>query len=337
MIYRIFLLCFLALATTTGAAMAADLPPSIDKIISAAAARDQASGDYQYLDVALVLIAESHPELTAAAQRRAQALTPQFTAQITQQPAEPQGGEPVPALAFKEEPAPAPAPEVAPPSKPEGFFSLTGWGGDVQLGLNMRSGSNSDDDITLGIALKNERENWTHKVRANYELLKKKGSPTDDDLLVSYQLDRNVSERLYVFGLLEYRNEFDSGYQMRFSQTLGLGYKIFTGERFQLNAEAGPSHRTSKLNSGDPSIQEWGGRISLNADWKALSWMDVTFKGATTLTGGVISYETMLGLASPLTERLSARISVEYEHDPNGPATAAKDDLRTNTTLLYGF
>jgi putative salt-induced outer membrane protein len=338
MIYRIILPCFLAFAAMTSTATAADLPLSLDKIISAAAARDQASGNYQYLDVALELIGESHPELAEAAQRRAQLLAPEFIPQIAQiaQKIDPSSsGQPIPALVAKEEPAPAE--ENTPPAKPEGFISLTGWSGDVQLGLNLRSGSNSDDNITLGIDVENERRNWTHKVRANYELLKKEDTPTDDDLLVSYQLDRKVSERLYVFGLLEYRNEFASGYQMRFLQTVGLGYKILTGDRFKLNAEVGPSHRTSKLNSGDATIQEWGGRISFDADWKALSWLDINLKGASTFTSGVISYEALLGLTSPLTERLSARISVEYDHDASGPASVAKDDLKTNATLLYGF
>ena len=58
---------FLLVGVVATPALAADLPPSLHKIISAAAARDNTSGQYQYLDVALVLIGESHPDHAAEA------------------------------------------------------------------------------------------------------------------------------------------------------------------------------------------------------------------------------------------------------------------------------
>ena len=335
----LFSALFLLVGVVATPALAADLPPSLHKIISAAAARDNTSGQYQYLDVALVLIGESHPDHAAEAARQASNLAPQFAQQIMASTNPADGGAAM-AQAF-EQPAAAPEPEAAeetpPPAKPDGFFSLRGWTGNVQLGLNLRSGSSTDDDITLGINLENERQNWTHKFRADYEMLKKKGAPMDDELLVSYQLDRHLSDRLYVFGLLEYRNEFDGGYNMRFLQSLGLGYRLIDGDSFTLNLEAGPSHRMSRLTSAAPTMHEWGGRASFNGEWKAFSWLDVIFRAGAAFMNDVKTYDAMVGLTTPLTENLSARLTVEYDHDSSVPAGSPSNDLKTGATLLYGF
>jgi putative salt-induced outer membrane protein len=326
---------FLALSVIATPALAGDLPPSLQKIISAAAARDTESGHYQYLDVALVLIAESHPEHALDAARQAAELAPQFSPQIasTTQPVD-EG--PVAAVAFTSAEE-QPRAEPAPPAKPDGFFSLRGWTGNVQLGLNLRSGSSTDDDITFGISLKNERRHWTHKFDANYELLKKSNSPTDDKLKVTYQLDRAVSDRLYILARIDYRNEFDGGYQFRLMETLGLGYKLIDQKRLKLNLEAGPSHRMSRLTRAAPTLHEWGGRASINGEWDALSWLDVIFQAGAAIMKDVKTYEAMVGLTTSLTDRLSARLTVEYDHDTSVPAGSPNNDLKTSATLLYGF
>ena len=333
----LFSALFLALSVVATPVLAADLPPSLQKIISVAAARDTESGGYQYLDVALVLISESQPEHAAEAVQHATELAPQFARQIADitQTAD---GAPVAAQAFNpaaEEPKEKAKP--APPAKPDGFFSLRGWTGNVQLGLNLRSGSSTDDDITFGVSLKNERRNWTHKFDTNYELLKKSNSPTDDELKVTYQLDRAVSDRLYVLARIDYRNEFDGGYQFRLMETLGLGYKLINQDKFKLNLEAGPSHRMSRLTRAASTVHEWGGRASLNGEWDALSWLDVIFQAGAAIMKDVKTYEAMVGLTTSLTDRLSARLTVEYDHDSSVPAGSPNNDLKTSATLLYGF
>ena len=333
----LFSALFLALAFMTTPALAADLPPSLQKIISTAAARDTESDHYQYLDVALVLIAESHPEHAAEALLQAAELAPQFAQQIAEI-TRPYEDSPVTAQAFKTAAEkPAEGDEPAPSAKPDGFISLRGWSGNVQLGLNLRSGSSTDDDISFGVSLKNERQNWTHKFNANYELLKKSNTPTDDELKISYQLDRAVSDRLYILAHLDYRNEFDGGYQFRLMETLGLGYKLLNQDRFKLNLEAGPSHRMSRLTHVAPMTHEWGGRASINGEWDALSWLDVIFQAGAAIMNDVKTYDAMVGLTTSLTDRLSARLTVKYDHDSSVPAGNPNNDLKTSATLLYGF
>lgn len=342
MTYKVILplLGFLALFSPT--AEAADLPPSLDKMISAAAARDVASGDFQYLEVSLVLIAESQPEFAKAATALAIELAPQFKSVIIATLVPEEDGQVITAVALA---PPAPTPVAAKPPEepkveeplPDGFWSFKNWKGELQLGLSIRRGGTVEDEITLGIELKNERKKWTHKTRVRYELLKKDKVVDEDDLLVSYQLDRILSDRLYVYGLLLYRDEYNNGFDRRFLQNLGMGYHVLKDRKFNLSLEAGPSHRKSSLTSMQGSQHEWGGRVTLNADWDIASWLQMAFKGSTTFTNLNNSYETLLTLTSPLTKRLSARLSIEYDFDTDVPEGDFPDDLRTRMTLIYGF
>jgi putative salt-induced outer membrane protein YdiY len=346
MAYRFVLSLVIALFAVTGEASAEGLPATLDKMISAAATRDEASGTYRYLEVALVLVLDSQPEQADAARARALALAPQFGdqinstfGQITSTYALVEQVDPVEAAAFTPPPAPAPAPEEKPEKpKPSGFWGFREWTGETELGFTVRRGGTIEDEITLVVDLSNERKNWTHNFRVRYEFLTKKNIKDEDDLLLAYQLNRLISERFYVFMLLHWRDEFDSGYDQRFLQTLGVGYHIFKSPKFALSVEAGPTHRSNVLTSmPDETFHEYGARITLNSTWDVFSWLDFGFKGSTTITNQNNSYEALVTLTSPLTARLSIRFSVEYEYDTDTPPEDEPDDLRVRSTLVYKF
>ena len=159
----------------------------------------------------------------------------------------------------------------------------------------------------------------------------------EDDLLVSYQLDRILSDRLYIYGLLLYRNEFNNGFDQRFLQNIGVGYHILKDRKFNLSVEAGPAHRGSKIKHEPGTQQEWGGRVAVNIDWDVASWLKMAFTGSTTFTNLNNSYESLLTLTSPLTKRLSARLSIEYDYDTDTPVGDFPDDLRSKMSFIYGF
>lgn len=51
----------------------------------------------------------------------------------------------------------------------------------------------------------------------------------------------------------------------------------------------------------------------------------------------VKTYDAMVGLTTSLPDRLSARLTVKYDHDSSVPAGNPNNDLKTSATLLYGF
>ena len=147
-------------------AEAADLPPSLDKMIHAAAARDLASCDFQYIEVSLVLIAESQPDFANAATALAIELAPQFKDVITATLTPEEKGQIITAAALS---PPAPTVQLAATTKvaalpeipkveeplPTGFFSIRDWTGQVELGFSIRRGGTVEDEIILGVETKN--------------------------------------------------------------------------------------------------------------------------------------------------------------------------------------
>ena len=320
-------------------AQAAELSPELQKIVSAAIERDQKSGKYQYLEVALVLIADSQPEQIFAARAYAVEIAPEFSLQIADtfdlKPEE----ETVTAQVIESPPKqskldkPIEEPEVL----PGGFWGFDGWSGDIQVGLSLRSGNTNEDELTLAMELENNRKKWRHRTRVRYELLLKDGEVDDDDLLLTYQLNRNITERFYAYAFVRYRNEFDVGYARRFLQNLGVGYKLFDKPKFTMNIEGGPTHRKTTLDEESDPFHEWGGRLTLLSEWKMFRWLTLDFSGSVTLTDQNTSWDMLTGLTSPLTERLSLRITYELEFDTDGPEEDSRIDQRTRANIVYKF
>ena len=75
----------------------------------------------------------------------------------------------------------------------------------------------------------------------------------------------------------------------------------------------------------------------MNINWDVARWLKVAFTGSTTFTNLNNSYESLLTLTSPLTKRLSARLSVEYDYDTDTPEGDFPDDLRSKMSFIYGF
>jgi putative salt-induced outer membrane protein len=211
-----------------------------------------------------------------------------------------------------------------------------GWSGEGSLGAFASSGNTSSSGVALALKLAKESLKWKNTFGAGINYQKDDGVKTQERYFVGDKLDYKFSDRLYAYGLLGWEHDKFAGYDSRFSESLGLGYKLIATPKITLGLEGGPALRQTSYVSGiDDSV--FNGRVAGNFVWNI---------GPTTAFSEVASYYFGSGgntltsdtaLTSKLYNKLSARLSfyVQNESDPQPGHEAT--DTTTRLMLVYGF
>lgn len=130
----------------------------------------------------------------------------------------------------------------------QGFFE--GWAGSGEVGAFASSGNTNTRGVAIGVNLSKETRLWKHALRGFVDYQRQDGVTTRERYLASYQGNYNISDRLFALLALSYEMDEFSGFESRFSQSVGLGYKVLTGPVFTLALEGGPALRQTRFTNG---------------------------------------------------------------------------------------
>lgn len=327
---------------STPAAAQEELPEAVSAILEKAALRDASQETVTFLDTAVVLSIDAFPALRAAILEKAGELVPgrreAFIALADQARPQIDSVEPAPVIIATEAPAaPPPAEAPAEPVAPSGFFSLSGWEGQFELGGALNSGNTEEQSVTAGLKLANERKKWRHEVNALLDFTRTDGTTSKQDLEASYQLNYKFSDRLYAFTLLSYEDKRFSGFDYRTAETIGIGYKVLEGETYFMNIEGGPTARQSKIAITGMTENELGVRLNTLFHWDISDTLSLENTAGAIIGEDSTTLEETLALTSKLTESLSGRLSFNILHNTNVPLGAKKTDTVTRAAVVYAF
>jgi putative salt-induced outer membrane protein len=160
---------------------------------------------------------------------------------------------------------------------------------------------------------------------------------TEEELFVVYDASRELTERLYGFGIGLYRNDdFDTLQQDAFVGA-GLGYRIVNTPRFAWRVQAGPGVRWTEDQLGEEETELAG--IAASRFFYALSDTVSVSNGTEVLysdeAGTLVRND--LGANFTVSEQLTTRVS--YLTDYNSDALPGLDstDNRLGVALVFGF
>lgn len=336
----LFTAAFMTLSTPATAQE--ELPAALSAILEKAAERDAAQETVTFLDAAVVLSIDAFPSLRAAILEKAGELAPERRGALIAlaEQAQPQidAVEPTPVIVAAEVPAaPAPAEAPAEPIVPSGFFSLSGWEGQFELGGALNSGNTDEQTVTAGLKLANERRKWRHEVNALLDFTRTDGTTSKQDLEASYQLNYKFSDRFYAFTLLSYEDKRFSGFDYRAAETIGFGYKVLEGETYFMNIEGGPTARQSRIAITGMTENELGVRLNTLFHWDISDTFSLENTASAIIGEDSTTLEETLALTSKLTESLSGKLSFNILHNTNVPLGAKKTDTVTRAAVVYAF
>jgi putative salt-induced outer membrane protein len=300
------------------------LDPAILKLMEHAAARGDGS-----LEMIMNLAIDANPDQSEAIRAAASALRPA------------ESGEPVEAPAVAVAPVQAPAEPVESAAtveekKPTTLWSLRGWDGEIEFSANRSTGNTSQMGLGLGAAVTKEVERWKHEARTLIEFEENDSETTKQRFLVGYDINYTFNHRAYVFTNLLYEDDRFGGYDYRFSETVGLGYKIIDREALGFSIEAGPGARHTNEEIG--GIQtEFVGLLGSKFFWHINDRSTLTHNYAMFIGSDRTTVDTTAALKLQINGALSARLSYNYRYDSNVPLDTKKTDTVTKAAIVYDF
>jgi len=225
--------------------------------------------------------------------------------------------------------------EKIPEPKP-GYFSFSGWDGEVDLNFLRSSGNTRQESLGLGGKLKRDTGQFHHTITSYFDRNKNTGVKDKQKWGVSYKLDYDFSEKLYVTGFAGYENDQFGAFRERITSSLGIGYPLVSTDTYSWKVEGGPSVLFTKDLPGE------GYNSSINAF--ASSIFGWTINERSELSNTTIFYygnknviESKSALKVKINGALNSKFSFDIMYDQDAPLNRKKTDTVARAGLAYDF
>ena len=129
-------------------------------------------------------------------------------------------------------------------------FAEDGLTGEGSLSAGVNTGNTDTKDLGAALKLAKQFGDWRAKGALAADYSETDNNETRNRLSGAAQLDRDINDRLYLFGRGSYEKDAFSSFDNRVFVGVGAGYKILTGERTKWAVEAGPGYRWDELSTG---------------------------------------------------------------------------------------
>lgn len=219
-----------------------------------------------------------------------------------------------------------------------GSFS-EGWGGEASLAGSKTSGNTDTTDIGLALHLKKDSDAWKHSFDTTYDLGKSAGIDNKNRWYIGYQIDRKLSDRLYVYANTNYFTDDFGSYKQGSFIGGGLGYQVIKTDPMQWALEGGAGYRSQKLRESGftPSQKESELAFRAKSDFDYKFNEAVSFYNDTEIV--TASSDTYIwndvGVTATLAGNLAARFSFRVDHHTDVPVGIKKTDTITRGAIVY--
>ena len=208
--------------------------------------------------------------------------------------------------------------------------------GNIKFGLLATSGNTETKTMNTGAEATYTLERWIHSAKAAAIYAEDSEVTTAEAYEASWRTDWTITDRDSVFGRLSWRKDRFGPFDTQFSQTLGYGRKILTGETHFLNADVGVGARQSQDQLGVDNDEfivtggvDYTWKFSETAEFGQT--IDVEAGEDNTFSEAVTSVSTTLIGAFRLVASYTLR------HNTDAPPGTDKRDTRTAISLEYNF
>lgn len=213
---------------------------------------------------------------------------------------------------------------------------LEGWEGKGEIGASLTTGNSADANMAIGFNLTKQTQTWRHGFDASVDYSRSDDEVSKERYFAVYSANYRIDPRLYAVSTLAGEANRFEGIHSRFTEAVGLGYRVFNTPRLKLNLEASPALRqTDFTDTGAESLLT--ARLA-----QTLAW---TLMPGTVLNQSLTAYvrprEAIVTANTSLTVKLLGSIAargsfeVRYTSDPHVGRTST--DTTTRTTLVYDF
>ncbi len=214
--------------------------------------------------------------------------------------------------------------------------SYASWSGEASLGYLSTSGNTSTQSLNGKFALAYTASSWKNELQALGVYTTDEGDTTAERYAASDKVDWRVTDRDYIFAVVDWEKDLFGGIRERTSETVGYGRHVLTGPKHLLDLELGAGARQLQDQSRERS-NEAIGRFS----GKYQCLISETSKFTQTVkveSGDANTYaESVSELKLSIIGNLFASLSYTVRHNTEVPVGTERTDTSTAVNVSYAF
>jgi putative salt-induced outer membrane protein len=216
----------------------------------------------------------------------------------------------------------------------QGFFE--GWSGQGEAGGFISTGNTENRGVAIGVTLNKESRQWKHSLRGIVDYQEDNGVASRERYFAGYEGNWKFSSRAYALLALSWERDKFTGFTSRFTEALGIGYRVIDTPSLTLAVDAGPALRQTRFVTG-VTDNTFAARGGLNLKWQISEMLNFTQAATYYYDNSNNSLLALSQLTARLNGRLSARFSFQYNNESNPPPGRQNSDTVTRATLVYSF
>jgi len=222
------------------------------------------------------------------------------------------------------------------------------WAGGVEFGYVAVTGNQDTTSLNARFALAYELEKWRHAgfisvvTSSTEEEINNVLVKTDAEKLTAQaKSDYKFSKKGYAFGIYDYDETKDSGFEYQSSFAAGFGYRFIKNKKHTLDGELGLGSRTSKTEA-TPTIPSAANtetitRLAGKYLWKISKTSNFEQKLSTEIGDDNTITKSYSGLSANIFEDLALKVSYTIKDQSDVPPDTAKRETITAFTIVYSF
>jgi putative salt-induced outer membrane protein len=210
------------------------------------------------------------------------------------------------------------------------------WFGNVKFGYLATSGNTDNSNLNTSFQVGYETGKWVHTFDAFAINATEDNTTTAESYELGWKSERSLSEKDFLFGRLNWRNDRFSGYAEQFSQSVGYGRRLIDAAPHTLNAEIGAgarqSERTDGLKENDLIV-----RGGLDYKWQFSETAAFTQDFVVEAGEDNTYFESITAVTARLVGDLALVASYTIKNNSVVPAGTENTDTYTAVSLEYTF
>lgn len=217
--------------------------------------------------------------------------------------------------------------------------TATGWAGEASLTGSQTTGNTDTTDVGLGLKLAKTGDVWRHKFNASADYGRAAGLTNKQRFVLGYQIDRDISDRLYAYAKANYFNDDFGAFEDGYFLGTGLGYELILPDPIGWNLEGGLGYRSQTPQAlagvAAPTTDELAASLGSDFKWTLNDNVSLYNDSELIYSKSDTNIWNELGLTATLTGRLAARASFRVDHHTDVPVGRENTDTITRFGLVY--
>lgn len=211
-----------------------------------------------------------------------------------------------------------------------------GWTGEGQAGGFVSTGNSDDVGASGGLTFRKETLRWRHEIKATGDYQRSNGAVSKERYFAGYAGQWKLNGRTFVALAASGERDRFAGFNSRFTESVGVGYRLLEGPDLRLDVQAGPALRQTDYDNQSDEVA-FSARFGGDLSWTIRPDLVFTQNTSLFLDSVNSSLVSTTALTTKLRGDLSARAAFDVRTESEPPTGRAHTDTTTRATLVYSF